>query len=56
MTVPQSLLDYLKNLTSDITIVQGDFDDFSSPEHSVMRERGEDSVRSTWEGGGIPLC
>ena len=31
----QSFLDYLKNLTSDIAIVQGDFDEFNSPEHAV---------------------
>lgn len=31
----QSFMEYLKNLASDITIVQGDFDEFPSPEHTV---------------------
>jgi predicted phosphodiesterase len=31
----QSFIDYLKNLTSDIHIVQGDFDEFTSPENLV---------------------
>ena len=31
----QSFVEYLKNLASDISIVQGDFDEFPSPEHTV---------------------
>ena len=31
----QSYLDYFKNLTSDISVVQGDFDEFPSPENTV---------------------
>ena len=33
----QSYLDYFKNLTSDISVVQGDFDEFPSPENTVRR-------------------
>jgi hypothetical protein len=35
----QSFLDYLKNLTADVQIVQGDFDEFTSPEEKVGRAR-----------------
>lgn len=31
----QSFVEYLKNLTSDVKVVQGDFDEFESPENLV---------------------
>lgn len=34
-STPQSFLEYLKNLTADVQCVQGDFDEFSSPENLV---------------------
>ena len=34
-TLPQSFMEYLRNLASDLSVVQGDFDEFASPEHKV---------------------
>ncbi|GAX81863.1 hypothetical protein CEUSTIGMA_g9291.t1 [Chlamydomonas eustigma] len=36
----KSFIDYLKNLTSDIHLVQGDFDEFTSPESSIVNLGG----------------
>ncbi|KAJ9525312.1 hypothetical protein QJQ45_020854 [Haematococcus lacustris] len=32
----RSVLDYLRSIASDVTLVQGDFDEFTSPEYTVV--------------------
>ncbi|KAL6760113.1 subunit of retromer complex [Haematococcus lacustris] len=32
----KSVLDYLRSIASDVTLVQGDFDEFTSPEYTVV--------------------
>mmetsp|Transcript_37489 Transcript_37489/g.94632 ORF Transcript_37489/g.94632 Transcript_37489/m.94632 type:complete len:203 (-) Transcript_37489:53-661(-) len=32
----KTVVDYLRGISSDLTIVQGDFDEFTSPEHAVV--------------------
>ncbi len=44
---PQSFLDYLKNLTADIQIAQGDFDEFTSPEELVSTHVGPNRALRT---------
>lgn len=33
----QTVLEYLKSISADVTLVQGDFDEFTAPEQAVRQ-------------------
>lgn len=50
----QSTLDFLKGICSDVKIVQGDFDDFESPEQLVSS--GIKGHAATQAVGSLGTC